>query len=64
MVVCGGIGEILRGMIEDSNIRVIPGVFGDIDDVLAVLIAGEFPHPCFVMPGRRPRLENINDGRC
>ncbi|MFZ4440671.1 MAG: NifB/NifX family molybdenum-iron cluster-binding protein [Syntrophales bacterium] len=64
MVVCGGIGEILRCMIEASNIRVIPGVFGDIDDVLAVLIAGELPHPRFVMHGRGPQQENINDERC
>jgi len=52
MVVCGGIGERLLCMIEASNIRVIPGVSGDIDDVLAALIAGELPHPRFMMPGR------------
>lgn len=64
MVVCGGIGEILRCMIEDGNIRVIPGVYGDIDDVLAVLIAGELPHPHFVMPGRGSLQQTINNGRC
>ena len=51
MVVCGGIGEILVGLIEARNIRVISGVSGDIDDVLAALIAGELPHPRFMMPG-------------
>jgi len=51
LVVCGGIGEILLGLIEDSNIRVIPGVSGDIDDVLAALSAGELSHPRFMMPG-------------
>jgi len=51
LVVCGGIGEILLGLIEASKIRVIPGVSGDIDDVLAALIAGELPHPRFMMPG-------------
>jgi predicted Fe-Mo cluster-binding NifX family protein len=51
MVVCGGIGEILLCLIEASNIRVIPGVSGDIEDVLAALIAGELPHPRFMMPG-------------
>ncbi len=51
MVVCGGIGEILLRLIEDSNIRVIPGVSGDIDDVLAALSAGELSHPRFMMPG-------------
>jgi len=51
MVVCGGIGERLQDMIEASNIRVIPGVSGDIDDVLATLIAGELPHPRLMMPG-------------
>jgi predicted Fe-Mo cluster-binding NifX family protein len=51
MVVCGGIGEILLGLIEANHIRVIPGVSGDIDDVLAALIAGELPHPRFMMPG-------------
>ena len=51
LVVCGGIGEILLGLIEANNIRVIPGVSGDIDDVLAALSAGELPHPRFMMPG-------------
>lgn len=51
MVVCGGIGEILLGLIEARGIRVIPGVSGDIDDVLAALIAGELPHSRFMMPG-------------
>ena len=50
-VVCGGIGEILLGLIEANHIRVIPGVSGDIDDVLAALIAEELPHPRFMMPG-------------
>jgi len=51
MVVCGGIGEVLLGLIEANHIRVIPGVSGDIDDVLAALIAGELPHPRLMMPG-------------
>ena len=51
MVVCGGIGEILVGLIEARDIRVISGVSGDIDDVLAALIARELPHPRFMMPG-------------
>ena len=51
LVVCGGIGEILRGLIEAHHIRVIPGVSGDIDDVLAALSAGELSHPRFMMPG-------------
>ena len=51
MVVCGAIGEILVGLIEARDIRVISGVSGDIDDVLAALIAGKLPHPRFMMPG-------------
>jgi predicted Fe-Mo cluster-binding NifX family protein len=51
LVLCGGISEILVGLIEARDIRVIPGVSGDIDDVLAALIAGELPHPRFMMPG-------------
>jgi len=51
MVVCGGIGEILVGLIEARDIRVISGVSGDIDDVLAALSAGELSHPRFMMPG-------------
>jgi predicted Fe-Mo cluster-binding NifX family protein len=56
LVVCGGIGEILLGLIEVSNTRVITGVSGDIDDVLAALIAGQLPHPRFMMPGRGAHL--------
>jgi predicted Fe-Mo cluster-binding NifX family protein len=51
LVVCGGIGEILLGLIEAKNIHIIPGVSGDIDDVLAALSSGELPHPRFMMPG-------------
>ncbi len=51
LVVCGGIGEILLGLIEARGIRVIPGVSGDIDDVLGALSAGELSHPRFMMPG-------------
>jgi predicted Fe-Mo cluster-binding NifX family protein len=51
MVVCGGIGEMLLGLIEARGIRVIPGVSGDIDDVLTALSAGELSHPRFMMPG-------------
>jgi predicted Fe-Mo cluster-binding NifX family protein len=51
LVVCGGIGEILLGLIEAGNIRVIPGVSGGIDDVLAALSAGELSDPRFMMPG-------------
>lgn len=51
MVVCGGIGEGLLGFIKARNVSVISGVSGDIDDVLTALIAGEIPHPRFMMPG-------------
>jgi predicted Fe-Mo cluster-binding NifX family protein len=51
LVVCGGISEMLVGLIEARDIRVIPGVSGDIDGVLAALSAGELSHPRFVMPG-------------
>lgn len=51
LVVCGGIGEIMLGLIEARGIRVIPGVSGDIDDVLGALSAGGLSHPRFMMPG-------------
>ena len=51
LVVCGGIGEILQGLIEARNIRVISGVSGNITDVLEALTTEKLSHPRFIMPG-------------
>jgi len=51
LVVCGGISELLLGLVEASNIRVISGVSGNIDDVLAAMRTKELSHPRFMMPG-------------
>jgi predicted Fe-Mo cluster-binding NifX family protein len=51
LVVCGGISELLLGLIEANNIKIISGVSGDIDDVVAAINAKEISHPRFMMPG-------------
>lgn len=64
VVVCGGIGELLLGIIEARDVSVISGVSGDIDDVLTALIAGEIPYPRFMMPGfsEHRRRRNVHGG--
>jgi predicted Fe-Mo cluster-binding NifX family protein len=51
LIVCGGISEILLGLIEASKIRAISGISGDIEDVLAAIRAKKLSHPRFTMPG-------------
>ena len=51
LVVCGGISELLLGLIEASKIGIISGVSGGIDDVVAAIRTKEISHPRFMMPG-------------
>lgn len=51
MVICGGISEILANMLKGSNIRLLNGIAGDIDDVITAFLEDDLDKPQFYMPG-------------
>ncbi len=51
ILVCAGICMALMQMIRARGISVIPGVVGEIDDVIEALINGTIEEPRFAMPG-------------
>lgn len=53
LLVCGAISEPLHRELVDRGIRVIGFVAGELDDVLASLLAGRLPCAEFAMPGCR-----------
>ena len=50
-LLCGGISQMLAQMVQLQGIRVIVGLAGDIDAILAAFFAGKLPDPRFAMPG-------------
>ena len=56
IVICGGVSEILANMIKGSNIRLINGIAGDIDEVVLAFLENRLQLPAFYMPGFKPNL--------
>jgi predicted Fe-Mo cluster-binding NifX family protein len=55
VLICGAIGVVLVQLLESRGIKVIPGVAGEVEDVIHALASDEFPHERFLMPGCRQR---------
>ena len=53
VLICGGISRSLTGSLNAFNITVISGITGELNQILAAYISGEFPGPRFAMPGYR-----------
>ena len=51
VLICGAISRGFSTMITASGIRVIPGIVGDVDEVLRAFTLGQIPSPQFFMPG-------------
>lgn len=51
VVICGGISRTLENLLGAYRVTVIPWVTGAADEVLTAYLAGEIPHPRFMMPG-------------
>jgi predicted Fe-Mo cluster-binding NifX family protein len=51
VLLCGGISVPLLRMLEARGIRVIPGVSGDVEQVLRGYLAGRLADRSFAMPG-------------
>ena len=64
VLLCGGISAPLLRMLEARSIRVIPGVSGDVDQVLQGYLAGQLTDDRFAMPGwRGPGGRRYRGGR-
>lgn len=57
VLICGGISHRIAVMLEDSGVRLIPWVAGEVEEVLEAYKSGGLPDPRFLMPGcgRRSR---------
>ncbi len=51
-VVCAGVCAHLWRLLEMWGIEVVPGIVGDVEDVLAAFVAGSLEQTRFLMPGR------------
>jgi predicted Fe-Mo cluster-binding NifX family protein len=51
VLLCGGISVPLATMVQSQGIRVMAGLAGEVDAVLAAFFAGRLPAPEFAMPG-------------
>ena len=62
-LICGGISRPLHTMLENSGVRVIPGVAGDVEEVLGAFVAHRLSESRFRMPGHAgPQQEGGNHG--
>jgi len=50
-VICGGISDGFYKMISSSEISVIIGIAGEVDQVLTAYRCNRLDEPCFYMPG-------------
>jgi predicted Fe-Mo cluster-binding NifX family protein len=51
IVICGGVSEIFSNMLMGANIRLVNGIAGDMDDVIAAFLGECLDNPRFYMPG-------------
>lgn len=50
-IICGVISDILQSMLASAEIDSIPGIAGDIDEVITAYISGRLHEPHFSLPG-------------
>lgn len=51
VLLCGGISVPIAAMVQSQGIRVMAGLAGEINEVLAAFFAGRLSDPEFAMPG-------------
>jgi predicted Fe-Mo cluster-binding NifX family protein len=57
-LICAGISNVLHTMLESAGIRVIPGIIGQIDEVITAYVSKRLDDQRFFMPGRVGRSTN------
>jgi predicted Fe-Mo cluster-binding NifX family protein len=64
VLLCGGISAFLLRMLEARGIRVVPGISGNVNQVMASYLAGRLTNGTFALPGwRGPRGRRHRGGR-
>lgn len=51
VLICGGVSMPLAAMLDAQGVRVLPGVAGNVTEVLAAFLRGQIEQPRWAMPG-------------
>jgi predicted Fe-Mo cluster-binding NifX family protein len=51
VVICGGVSETFAKMLKSFKPRLIHGISGDVEQVIAAFLKGNLDNPQFYMPG-------------
>jgi predicted Fe-Mo cluster-binding NifX family protein len=55
VIICGGISNFFHAMLSNSNIQLISGISGNVEEVIKAHFDGRLDDPCFFMPGYKAR---------
>ena len=53
VLICGAITQLHASLIEDSTIKLIPFIGGNVNDIIKTYAVGDSLTPTFLMPGCR-----------
>jgi predicted Fe-Mo cluster-binding NifX family protein len=53
VIICGGISDVFDTILLNSDIQLISGICGDVDEIISAFIDGRLDDPCFFMPGHK-----------
>jgi predicted Fe-Mo cluster-binding NifX family protein len=53
VIICGGISDVFHAILSNSNILLVCGICGNVNEVIKAHIDGRLDDPCFFMPGYR-----------
>ena len=59
ILICGAISRYFQGILTSSGIRVIPWVCGAASEVVTAYMDGTLSQPRYLMPGCRPREDDM-----
>lgn len=62
-LICGAISRPLAGIVTSYDIRIIPFIAGDTEEVIVAYLAGNLPNPQMVMPGCCGRKQKCSCGQ-
>ena len=54
LVICAGISQSFHDQLVAAEISTIPGIVGQVDEVLAAFRCDRLDNSCFCMPGYKP----------
>jgi len=59
VLICGAVSSFFHAMLSNSNILLINGICGNVDEVIDAHFDGRLDDPCFFMPGYKACNEKI-----